>query len=446
MRALSPFKPLKKIMPRSLLLRSFLILAVPIFLIQIISTFVFFDRHWDRMTDRLAYSVAGEIAIITNQMAESPSEETAQQLQKLTDKNLGILISFAEGQKIDSSNKVFKGWGGIVKRTLTKSLDLAMEYPYQIKLKVSEKIVRVDVQLEKGVVQILLPKKRLFSSSGYAFLLWMFSVSFLLLFIAMLLMRNQIRPIKRLAVAADRFGKGRDVPFFKIEGAREVRQASQAFVGMRERINRQIQQRTTMLAGVSHDLRTPLTRMKLQAAMLSDDAEAQSLKSDIEEMERMINAYLEFTKGDQDEEVKRINIAEEIEHIIESFGRNRTKIIFEKSYDDISLFLKPIAFKRCLSNLISNAEKYADGVWVSLSQDKENVTIIIDDNGSGIAEENYENVFKPFFREDQSRNRKTGGVGLGLSIAQDVVLSHGGDISLAKSSEGGLRVIIHLPL
>ena len=440
-----PFLSIKTYLPNTLIFRSFLILAVPILLIQIVTTYIFFDRHWHRMSDQLAYSVAGEVAIIVHQMEAETSSEKANNLEVLTERNLGLGVGYIDNALLKPVKKQHKWWGDIVRKNLSSNLDEILKKPYEIKIKITEKIVRVNVQLDTGVVSISVPKKRLFSSSGYAFLLWMFAVSFLLLSVAMLFMRNQIRPIKRLALAADRFGKGRDVPFLKIEGAREVRQAAQSFVDMRKRLDRQIQQRTSMLAGVSHDLRTPLTRMKLQAAMLKDDEDSKNLKADIESMERMISAYLEFAKGDGDEVSKRVNLNEVINGIVKTANRESELIELDMPEEDVSLFLKPVSFERCLWNVISNAQKYAEQVWISIEREDSTVSIAIDDNGPGIDEMYYDDVFKPFFREDVSRNSKTGGVGLGLPIAQDIVLSHGGDIALSKSRKGGLRVIIKLP-
>ena len=264
--------------------------------------------------------------------------------------------------------------------------------------------------------------------------------------VAILFMRNQIRPIKRLAIAADRFGKGREVPFFKLEGAREVRQASRAFLGMRERINRQIQQRTAMLAGVSHDLRTPLTRMKLQAEMLGDNDDAKALRSDIDDMERMIDGYLQFARGEGDEVMERVDVMEILRRLEGNYTRNGLDISVESKSDSHELFLRPIAFERCMTNIISNAQKHATKVIVKVKSDDDNIFIFVDDDGVGIDEDHYEDVFKPFFREDKSRNTKTGGVGLGLPIAKDIVLAHGGDIALDRSPQKGLRVMISLPI
>lgn len=279
------------------------------------------------------------------------------------------------------------------------------------------------------------------------FLLWMILSSIILLGIAVLFMRNQIRPIRRLAIAAERIGKGRDLPAsFKPEGAREVRQASKAFIDMHDRIKRQIAQRTAMLAGVSHDLRTPLTRLKLQAAMMGNTPDTEAMRNDIGDMERMLNAYLDFVRGEGGEGSSRVDLKYMLDRIVQLTRRSGTVIEFEAE-GDLSIPLRALAFERCLNNIIGNAKKYARSIWVRAERmNAETIVITVDDNGPGIPEDQMEDVFRPFVRVDKSRNAATGGIGLGLSIAQDIVHSHGGEISLAKSPHGGLRVVISLPV
>ncbi len=441
---------IKRYLPRSLFARSLLILAVPIILIQVISTYVFFDRHWSKMAGRLALAVSGEVAFLVEDVRKTPVESYVEELAKNSQEYLQLSIRYVPEGEIKPDPVRYIGRGDIIKKTLAKELERRLKHPYRILVDVEEKWIQVQVQLEDGALIVTSPERRLFSSSGYVFLLWMIGVSVILLVVAILFMRNQIRPIKRLAIAAERFGKGRSVPFFKPEGAREVRQAAKAFLGMRERIDRQIQSRTAMLAGVSHDLRTPLTRIKLQAEMMGESDDVLAMKSDVEDMERMINAYLQFARGDGDEEVEKTDVEEILQRLAINFERNGLDVNMERKEGNFALFLRPVAMERCLTNIISNAQKYAHHVWVSLEKvsrenDADYIKITIDDDGEGIKEELYEDVFKPFFREDESRNLKTGGVGLGLPIAQDIVFAHGGDIQLGKSPQGGLRVVIVLP-
>lgn len=438
-------------MPRSLFARSLLILTLPIVLTLVISTYVFFERHWERMAGRLATGVAGEIAFLTQQIDDGFKHApygpvTFEKIRSDSFANLQINFSYKIDGEIQPDPVEYFGRGEVIKKLLYAELKERVDKPYRILVDVEEKWVQVQVQLAHGAVIYTIPERRLFSSSGYVFLIWMMGVSTFLLVVAILFMRNQIRPIKRLAIAAERFGIGRDVPFFKPEGAREVRRAAKAFIGMRERIDRQLQQRTAMLAGVSHDLRTPLTRMKLQAEMMGDNDDVKALKSDISDMERMIEGYIQFIRGEGDEEVTRTDLLPLIQRVTDNFKREGLDITLESKGKSFDIFLRPLAFERCLNNLLSNAKKYASHVEVSLKNIEDHIVIIIDDNGCGIDETLYEDVFKPFFREETSRNSKTGGTGLGLPITKDIILAHGGNIELYKSPLGGLRVRIELPL
>ena len=435
---------LKKILPSTLFGRSLLILITPVLLIQIITTFVFFDNHWDKITRRLAYAVAGEIAIISDQIEKDASEENIKRISGYVAGNLNLLMSFKE-ESVLPVDKI-KETNSVVAKTLAAELKTKVRRPFTINVDIQEKWIEVIIQLENGLLQVSLPQRRLFSSSGYIFILWVISSSIILLAIAILFMRNQIRPIRRLAVAAERIGKGRDIPkSFKPEGAYEIRQASRAFLDMHNRIRRQIQQRTAMLAGVSHDLRTPLTRMKLQAEILGKGPDIDALKSDIQDMEHMIEAYLDFARGEGSEKPESCNVATLLDSIVSQAKRQGTNI--ELSCDEsINMQLRPVAFKRCINNLISNARKFAKTIWIEVIQLDKFLQITIEDDGPGIKEELYEDVFRPFVRGEPSRNPSTGGVGLGLPIAQDIVHAHGGQIWLEKSAKGGLKVAIQLPL
>lgn len=446
--SLRKYLSIKNYLPRSLFARSLLILTVPIILTMAISTYVFFDRHWERMAGRLALAVAGEVAFLTEQVKRDPSPENLKQLTIDSFSHLQLNLKYVEGGKVKPDRVRYSGRGDIIKSTLTQELEVKLHKPYRILVDVEEKWIQVQVQLDGGVLIITSPERRLFSSSGFVFLVWMIGVSFILMVVAILFMRNQIRPIKRLAVVADRFGKGRDVPFFKVEGAREVRQAARAFLGMRERINKQIQQRTAMLAGVSHDLRTPLTRMKLQLEMLGQGDDVQAMKSDIQDMEKMIEAYLQFARGEGNEAMERVDIEDFLARICRMFDAKEFKVglYIKDKGENYNLFVRPVAFERCINNILSNAQKYAKEAWVTLAVDEDEIKITIEDNGCGIDPAHYEDVFKPFYREEKSRNSKTGGVGLGLPIAQDIILAHGGEISLGESKKGGLKVTIKLPI
>ena len=438
---------LKKILPRTLFARSLLILTLPIILALIISIYIFFDGHWIKTASKLVFGVAAETSYLVDQVEQNKDAKFIQNLSQLSLKHFNLNLEYIADGTLGDSEEQHKGRGQVIQNILSRELDQVIEQPYDVLVDTQDKWTQIRIQLDHGVLIVTSPQSRLFSSTGYVFLIWMVGVSTILLTVAILFMRNQIRPIKRLALAAERFGKGRDVPFFKPEGAREVRAAARSFIGMRDRINKQIQQRTAMLAGVSHDLRTPLTRMKLQVEMMPESEDQKAIKSDVEDMERMINAYLQFAKGDGNEQMERTNIISLLQRQEELFKRDGfdVSLTVDKKIN-YEIFIRPVAFERCVGNVISNAQKYANAVWVEVARDEDFITLTFDDDGAGIAPENYENVFKPFYREEKSRNSKTGGVGLGLPISQDIILAHGGEIILHKSPQGGLRLVIQLPV
>jgi len=437
---------IKSILPRTLFGRSMLIMVTPVILLQIISVYIFYDRHWSKITERLAYALAGEVATIASRVEANPDQDYIRQISSGAAQYLGLLVSYEPGRAL-SAEELGHNSSSIVTRKLGAALEVQVRRPYRLRVDSEEKWIEIRVNLNEGVLNVSSPQRRMFSSTGHIFLLWMISSSIILMAIAIIFMRNQLRPIRKLAIAAERIGKGRDLPAnFKPEGAREVRQASQAFIDMHERIKRQLAQRTAMLAGVSHDLRTPLTRLKLQAAMMGQSPDAEAMKQDIDDMERMLKAYLDFVRGEGGETTVRTDLKEVIERIAANVRRSGG--IMEVSYSgDLLMSLRPMAFERCLNNLIGNARKYATKIWVGvLREDGEHILIVVDDDGPGIPEDQYDEVFKPFVRVEKSRNQATGGVGLGLSIAQDIVHSHGGQIWLGKSPQGGLRVSIRLPV
>jgi two-component system osmolarity sensor histidine kinase EnvZ len=412
-----------------------------------ISIYIFFDGHWSKTASKMVQGVASESSYLIDLVEDNQNEKYVQELSKQSLHHFELNLKYIPNVQLDLQQAQYSGRGQLIQNIFLQALSKRITQPHKVVIDTQEKWTQLHVQLSDGVLIITAPQNRLFSSTGHVFLLWLVGVTSVLLTVAILFMRNQIRPIRRLAVAAEWFGKGREVPFFKPEGAREVRAAAHAFMGMRDRINKQIQQRTLMLAGVSHDLRTPLTRMKLQAEMMPAGEDKEAMKSDIEEMERMINAYLQFTKGDGHEEMGSTDILALINQQKDVFARSDFVVdVTAQEHQNYNVFVRPIAFARCLGNIIANAQKHADKCWVSLSRHDDVLTIYIDDDGQGVERHKREDVFKPFYRVEESRNQKTGGVGLGLPIAQDIVLAHGGDISLDDSPHGGLRVVIKLPV
>ncbi len=441
----------KRLLPETLFFRSLLILITPIFLIQIILTVVFFDRHWSRMTSRLSFAVAGEVSLVVHYIEQNEKQEETNRLIELLSQRLDLLVTHDDGAKLPGNDRqdVQQGmtWEAMIRTSLITELSKVLSMPFTVNVDFSEKWIDVRVQTSQGVLNVSVPQRRLFSSTTYIFLLWVFGASSILLVIAVLFMRNQIRPIRRLSAAAEHLGKGRNVQNFKIEGAREVRQAGQAFLDMKTRIQRQVSQRTDMLAGVSHDLRTPLTRLKLQISMMGDSPDIYEMKKDISDMEKMIEGYLSFVRGEGREKSNMTDVSGVLREVTISAKRQGCDVDMQLNDLKSSVMLRPIAFKRCLSNIISNAIKHADHIWITLEQNsKSEIEIIIEDNGHGIDESQYDEVFRPFYRVDTSRNSETGGVGLGLPIAMDIVHSHGGEIWLDKSRYGGLAVHISLPI
>ena len=429
-------------MPGSFFGRSLLILLLPLLLLQVVSAFVFYNRHWEDVGRRLALGLGGEISILVEAIEAHPDEVDRDWIMAQAHRSLSIIAFWQEGGRLPDSppHRSF----GAVDWTLERVLPERLAYPFHFDTTRGEQVT-IRVQLADGVLEITVPRKRLFSSTIYIFIAWMVGTSLILLSIAIYFLRRQIRPIRRLAHAAESFGKGMQVINFKPEGAREVRQAANAFLRMRERIQRQITQRTEMLAGVSHDLRTPLTRMKLQLAMLAESDYAAGLRGDVSEMEKMVDGYLAFARGEGSEVPVPVSLQVILEEVVEDARRNEADVVLESAID-VHVTIRPHAIKRALTNLIDNASRYSYEVYVAAIKKGEVVEITVDDNGPGIPEVHRESVFKPFFRIDPSRNAETGGVGLGLTIARDVVRNHGGDLLLEESTAGGLRALIRLPI
>jgi two-component system osmolarity sensor histidine kinase EnvZ len=436
---------LERILPRSLLGRSILIIVTPIVLLQVVAAWVFYDSHWDTVTRRLAQSVAGDIATII-ELIPGPldNQQPVSNLFSVATDNMKLALNYNPGEILPNDPTIMRQ--NLVDRQLSSALRDRVDRPFLIDSRSLEKYVEIHVQLADGVLHVQVNRRRLFSSTTYVFFLWMVGTSVALLTIAAQFMRGQVQPIKLLAQAADDFGKGRDVADFRPGGASEVELAGRAFNLMRDRISRQIAQRTEMLAGVSHDLRTPLTRMKLQLAMMGDTPEIVELKNDVGDMERMIGAYLSFARGEGTEQSFPTDLIGIIEEVVSNARREGTLIEVEIDEPELVLPLRRDAFRRALANVIGNAHRYARQQRLSLERSHNAVDIFIDDDGPGVPLDRREDVFKPFFRLEESRNAETGGTGLGLTIARDILRSHGGDLTLKESPMGGLRARLRLPL
>jgi two-component system osmolarity sensor histidine kinase EnvZ len=357
--------------------------------------------------------------------------------------NLDLRATYKRGETLGPIEH--KGADTRVGAELIRVLKEYLSGPFIVDTETSDREIKIVIGLPSGVLEIITSMKKLRTVTTELVVMWSIGSSIVLLIIAALFMRNQVKPIRRLAHAADSFGKGRDVPDFKPSGAKEVRQASTAFIIMRERIKRQIQQRTEMLAGVSHDLRTPLTRMKLQLAMLDDDAAVEGLEADLAEMEQMVEEYLAFARGEGTEQAVETNLPTLLTDIIEGAQRNGHQVSL-KTRGNLRATVRPNGIRRSLGNLITNAARFGDRIQVQAARKSGFVEITVDDNGPGVPEDKRDAVFTPFFRVDPSRNPESGGAGLGLTIARDIIRGHGGDIVLADSPLGGLRAVVRLPI
>jgi two-component system osmolarity sensor histidine kinase EnvZ len=431
---------IKRVLPRTMFGRSLLMIILPLVLVQIVATWVFYARHWETISKRLSADVAGDIGMVIDatKLARSPAE-TSQVLENASALS-DIAFSLRRGESLPPSH----AGAASVEDQLRQTLMERIGRPFHIEAAADPSDIAVNVQLPDGVLTANVPRKRLYSYTTYLFVLWMLGSSLVMMLVAGLFLRNQVKSLRRLAAAAEGFGKGRPVPFSKIEGALEVRQAAAAFIQMRDRIQRQIRQRTEMLAGVSHDLRTPLTRMKLELELLGDDPAVAELKSDVTEMQRLIDLYLDFARGEGTETPVETDIAVLLDEIAAATRRDGMQVSLQPGNAPFVL-VRPNALRRCISNLVANARRYGRRVWLSSTLSEDGVDILVDDDGPGIPPSQRERVFQPFVRLDASRNPSTGGIGLGLTIARDVARSHGGDVRLETSPHGGLRARLHLP-
>lgn len=428
-----------RLMPQSLFYRFILIILLPLILLQTVVFILFYDRHWDTVSRRLALDIAGEIQTVVNYvLSPAFAEEQQSQLLDQIEYNLGLKIDFHPAAVLEKQN--------MPDRHTTFHLAAAIsELPYPVDMvEVADRFQQISIQLPTGVLTVIVPRKRFFSSTVHVFLIWMVGSSFLLFWIAFLFMKNQIRSIERLSRASELFGTGHDIQF-KPGGATEVRQAGYSFILMKNRIQKYLSERTAMLAGVSHDLRTPLTRMKLQLAMATQDEFTADLLSDITEMEQMLNGYLAFARGEGKEVPQPVRLDEMVIQLVEK-QEKIGQIIDCHIEEKIMISGRVNDLTRAITNILTNAYRYAKRTCVSLGIREGMAVITVDDNGPGIPRAKRKDVFKAFYRLDESRNKDTGGIGLGMTITRDILLSHGGDIVLDESPMKGLRVKIILPL
>ena len=430
---------IKKYLPKRLFYRSLLIVAAPIILLQIIITIVFFDSLWIKANKGMTRSLVSEIQTLFD--VYKGDEKNKKMIVNLYNKNFDFVITLKQDELLP--NKKTERWYSPMDRSLRRELKNSFGSSYWFDTTKYKELVELRIKYKKGFLQIFFPKHKISPSSARIFALWITLPGLLLIMIAIVFLKNQTRPIVNLAKAAEKFGKGELIKEFRPSGAKEIRQAAFEFDRMRKRISVHLNQRSEMLSGISHDLRTPLTRLKLQLALLTQKDLSKKMGDDIEEMERMLNEYLEFAKHQKNEETKIIDLNKVIIEIIKNY---KDKTIDFKSRENLEINLRINSIKRCLMNLIDNGLSYGNKIEVLTKKTKNNIVILIDDDGPGIPESEYQNVMKPFYRIDKSRGQNKSGVGLGLSIANDIVRAHGGLISFEKSSLNGLRVKISLPL
>ena len=431
---------LKKILPKRLFYRALLIVAVPIIVIQLVITIVFFDSLWIKTNKGMTRALVSEISTFIEVYDNEKIDKN--ELTNTFSLFLDLNIEFLENKKFEIEYS--ERWFSPIDRTLRRELKSNFEFEkYWFDTTTYKELIDLRIQYQNGYFKFLIPKDRVTSSSARIFALWITVPAIIMVIISLIFLKNQTRPITNLARAAERFGKGEEIEEFKPSGAMEIRQAGHEFDKMRKRILRHLNQRTEMLSGISHDLRTPLTRMKLQIAFINDKDLGKKLTEDINEMEKMLNEYLQFTSSSYSETDEMFDLSELIDQIIRKYNsQNISQDLASRVYINGRKNL----INRCLNNIIDNALKYANKVEIKLTKKNTNLFITVDDDGPGININEHENVFKPFYKIDKGRADSKSSVGLGLSIASDIIRSHGGNINLEKSKMNGLRVKIFLPI
>jgi two-component system osmolarity sensor histidine kinase EnvZ len=451
-RSLSDSKPMRPfrimrqnlyhMMPKGLYTRSLLIIIVPMIILQSIVAFVFMERHWQTVTRRLSSMVTADIAAMIDVYKTYPQDEEGQTLSRIARDNLHLTVELLPPG--DLPPPLPKPFFSLLDNALSRELRTQIGRPFWIDTVGRSNIVEIRIQLDKAIMRVYAPRNQAYASNSHIFIVWMVVSAAILIGVSILFLRNQIKPILTLANAADAFGKGREVAPFRPRGAREVRIAAQAFLLMQKRIERQIEQRTTMLNGVSHDLRTLLTRFKLQLALLKNSPQAEGMTRDVDEMQHMLEDYLAFARGDIGEAPSIVDFSEFLDGLKKDHAAPGKTLTMDFS-GEAKVTLRPKAFKRCIDNLLANALRHANKVEIHVTHEGGYLTVDVEDNGPGIPENKREEVFRPFYRLDDARNQDEGGTGLGLAIARDIATSHGGDVTLSDSKLGGLKASVRVP-
>jgi two-component system osmolarity sensor histidine kinase EnvZ len=432
------------LLPKGLYTRSLLIVIIPMIALQAVVASVFLDRHWELMTRRLSAAVAGDVGAVVALWRAAPTDAARKEVTRLAHDNFGLDLASGPPTPAPAGAHETGGILSILKPMLAQQVAARVRAPFWIDTDSDPSLFTIHIKLPTAELRITGRQSAAYAANSHIFLVWMVAASLVLIAVAILFLRNQIRPIQQLADAAEAFGKGREVASFRPRGAREVRRAASAFLAMKTRIERQIEQRTAMLAGVSHDLRTVLTRFKLELALIGEGPELAALSDDVDEMARMLEGYLAFARGDAGEAARPMDAAALIDEVAAAVPEPACRI--ETSFSgEPTIPARPDALKRCLGNLVTNAARFAREVQITARHDGGQFVVHVDDDGPGIPPDQREEVFRPFLRLDEARNQDHAGSGLGLTIARDVARGHGGDLTLADSPLGGLRATLRIP-
>jgi len=418
-----------------------MIIILPIVIMQIAVAYFFFNAHWATVTANLSDSVAADVSITVELYRQAPSIERTERLDTMLRPHMELSVALETGDTLPTTTR--NSFFSVLDKTLRRSLDNSLEDPFWFDTTRYPNHIDIRVAVDEGVLRFIAARERVFAPTGFVFIFWLITATVLSTVVSIIFIRNQARPITQLANAADAFGKGQDIGDYKPSGASEARRAGHNFLKMRQRIGRHIEQRTILLAGVSHDLRTPLTRLNLYLAMQKNTADNKLARKDIKEMETMLEGYLDFARGLDGETSEPIELAAYLQDIASAASKPTPKIILNTEGE---ASIKPMTLRRAIINLITNAQKYGKDVQLTLERDDGAFLIHVDDNGPGISKDQIQDAFKPFSRLDTARNQNIEGVGLGLSIARDIAQSHGGRLTLGRSKLGGLRATLRLPV
>jgi len=437
-----PLQIIAHYMPKGLYPRALVIVIAPVVLLQSVIAYVFMERHWQTVTQRLSSAVSADIAMLIDVYESYPQDADTATLSRIAAERLGMDLDIIPDSDLPAPGP--RPFFSLLDNALSTELSQQVARPFWLDTVGRSSLIEIRIKLGKDVMRILTRRNAAYASNSHIFLIWMIGTSLILLTIAVLFLRNQIRPILRLADAAEAFGKGREMEF-RPRGAREVRRAGNAFIEMKRRVERSIGERTTMLNGVSHDLRTILTRFRLSLALMERSSEIEALEKDVDEMSRMLEDYLAFARGDAGETAVETDIRSLLEDLKSDAERQGHQTELEVVGDPL-VVIRPDAFRRLMTNLVSNAARYGDRIAIRAAHDARYLIVMVDDDGPGIPLDQREEVFRPFFRLDEARNVDGGGTGLGLAIARDIARAHGGDIILGDSPLGGLRATVRLPV